>query len=199
MVEFHLEVDRKELAEAINRVSVSLPRKGDLEVRIEFQGGYMSLASAGASTQVAVEGLWPGFVRASLRALQRIKDKLPPSDPLPLRFSNGRLHIENWSVPGTWQDLGATPISLTIQPTLLDLLRVRAQEPAAKVVSSGLSSAVEGAVLKTRRLVGEAAGILSPLGITTADLMQLLDRKLTSLQDQPSPAANIPSATDEPE
>lgn len=172
-----LSIGRGDFAKAIRLVSVALPRKGDLEARITFADGLLTLEAAGARTQSDATGEWPGVARASLRALKGVSTKLPSQDPLTIRHDAGRFYIEGWSVPSAWQDIDAGMLALTIKPEIGDLLAVAADNSSARIASSGLAKAVVSAELSVAATLKKAASILGPLGITVRDLEDLLNAK----------------------
>ena len=179
MSDAQLEISNADFANALSSLALALPRKGQaMDVRFDFDGEFLRMTTAGVEISIAGTGKWSGFALAPLRPLALMRKHLPDGDPLTIRFTGGRFYVAGWSVPATWHDLGSAPSSLPLKPTILHLLQFKASNTEAKLVSSGLRSAVRGAEDQAQKLMLRAQDILRPLGITLRDLEQLLDAKL---------------------
>ena len=174
-----LQVSNSEFSHALSNLALALPRKGrEMDVRIDFDGALVRMTTAGVEISVEGKGKWSGFALAPLRPLVLMRSHLPDADPLSIRFSDGRFYVQGWSVPASWHDVGSEPASIPLNPTILHLLQFKASTTEAKLVSSGLRSAVRTAEDQAQKLMLRAQDILRPLGITLRDLEELLDRKL---------------------
>lgn len=178
-----IRVGRKDFIQALKRISLAMPpRMQGLDVRIEFNGTLMQLSAPGAKAEIAAEGeAWAGFALVPFRPIKAVARGLPINDPLTLKFEDGRFYIERWSYPGMWQNIGPAPLDMplmSVNPSILKMLKMDKKESPAKVLSSGLAGVVAEAEEKAQSLIERAALILRPLGITEADLQELLQKKL---------------------
>ena len=174
-----IQISPTEFADALSSLAMAMPPKGrEMDARIDFDGTRVRITTAGVETTMEGKGHWTGFVLAPLRPLAQLRKRLPDGDPLTIRFSNGRLYVQGWSINAIWHDLGSEPASVPLNPTILNLLQYKASINEVKLHSSGLSAAVSGAEKQAQKLMLRAQDILRPLGITLRDLEQLLERKL---------------------
>ena len=177
-------ISRAKFSHALSTLALALPRKrGPMDVRIDFNGSLVRMTTAGVEISVDGNGEWSGFVIAPLHILASLRSKMPDADPLSIRFENGRLFVQSWSIPATWHDLGSQPVRIPLNPPMLDLLQLKASITEEKLVSSGLRSAVRGAEDKAQKMMLRAQDILRPLGISLKDLEEILERKLRLPKD----------------
>ena len=142
-------------------------------------GGLLTLSAPGAATELIAAGSWPRMVRASLRALLDLRTRLPPGDPLALRYQGGRLWIEKFSIPAK---LGAplvgaadAQMDLPLNPRTSDYVRLKRRRGREELLRRGLWSAIEEAEKDLERRVGAAAKILAPLGIAESRLRAFVE------------------------
>ena len=179
MPDLQLQISNTEFSQALSNLAMALPRKGrEMDVRIDFDGALVRMITAGVEVSLDGKGRWPGFALAPLRPLVQMRSNLPIGDPLSIRYSDGRFYVQGWSVSASWHDVGSEPASIPLNPTILHLLQFKASMTEAKLVSSGLRSAVGTAEGRAQKLMLRAQDILRPLGITLRDLEELLDRKI---------------------
>ena len=168
-----------DFSRAISDLAIALPRKGNSpELRIDFDGALVRMIAGGVEVSLEGKGSWSGFVLAPLRPIVLVRKHLPKVDPLSIRFLDGRFYVQSWSVPASWHDIGSELFYTPINPTILQLLQFKASTNEAKLVSSGMRTAVSAAEEQAQKLMLRAQDILRPLGITLRDIENLLSRKL---------------------
>jgi hypothetical protein len=178
---YRLAVGRREFAESLKLLSVARPkgRGADADCIFEHFGGMLTVSAPGAATELIAAGSWPRMVRASLRALLDLRTRLPPGDPLTLRFQGGRLWIEKFSIPAK---LGAplvgaadAQMDLPLNPRTIDYVRLKRRRGREELLRLGLWSAVEEAEKDLEARVRSAAKILAPLGIAESRLRAFVE------------------------
>jgi hypothetical protein len=168
-----------DFSQAVSDLAIALPRKGNgPELRIDFNGALVRLIAGGVEVSLEGKGSWSGFVLAPLRPIVLVRKHLPKVAHLSIRFLDGRFYIQSWSIPASWHDLGSELSYIPLNPTILQLLQLKASTNESKLVSSGMRTAVNAAEEQAQRLMLRAQDILRPLGITLRDIENLLSRKL---------------------
>jgi hypothetical protein len=174
-----LHLSYTDFSHAISDLATALPRKGnDPELRVNFDGALVRLIAGGVEVSLEGQGSWSGFVLAPLRPIVLVRKHLPKVDPLSIRFLDGRFYIQSWSIPASWHDIGSELSYTPLNPTILQLLQFKASTNEAKLVSSGMRTAVNAAEEQAQKMMLKAQDILRPLGITLRDIEDLLSRKL---------------------
>lgn len=170
-----LSVRREELAVAWRPLRM-VKRHSTEEAVISWQAGELRVQLAGMSLGVLAEGVWSVEVRVPAVFIVGLAKTLPKSDAIELAWKDGRFRVGAAMVRGTEQTSGSAKIVLPLNPNLKHLVRIGLHEDWRQIAASGLSKTVDEAMERMKSRVEEACRILEPLGITEADIEDLVRR-----------------------
>lgn len=178
----HVTVARDELADALKQLAKFVrgkARVGDAVIARDDDG--LTIETAGQTAGVAAVGAWTGQVRVPARFLLAIAARLPKSDTVAVRVSGGRLHVGSISATCIWEEQCAPQIEVPLDPPLTLVLGMAHRYSAEDIVRSGKRGLLEDAQRQRDRLVLRAAEALRPLGVSTEDVLDLVDQVVARL------------------
>ena len=142
---FSVQVDRSELAAALRTLAKFIKRDQAAEAVISLADDVLQVELPGGAVSVPAAGQWEGEVRAPGSFMVRLAKALPPSDPMPVRVEQGRLHFAGLSVGCTVQAARSSTIELPLDPSVLDILHVRLSHSDEEIEHAGLMPLVREA------------------------------------------------------
>ncbi|MBK9968922.1 MAG: hypothetical protein IPP07_30420 [Holophagales bacterium] len=92
--------------------------------------------------------------------------KMPPGDPMIVSVRDGRFHLGSMSTACVEQESWKSEISLPLDPSIVEILRLAFHYPPERVERAGLKKRVEEAQTRAAKILDLAAVTLAPLGIT---------------------------------
>lgn len=173
-------IRREDLLLALKPLRLVRSPKNASEALISMEGDSLCFSVIGIATYVQAEGSWTGEVRISGAFLLALAKMPPPGDPMIVSVRDGRFHFGPMSTACVEQESWKSEISLPLDPSIVEILRLAFHYPPERVERAGLKKRVEEAQTRAAKLLDLAAVTLAPLGITRADLRDLLHRNLRS-------------------
>jgi hypothetical protein len=153
---------------------------------ITMEEGQLVVSVVSIRVRFPAEGAWPGTVRVAGRFIAGVSRMPPLDNPMAITVRDGRLAIGNLSTSCTVQQESPAQMLLPLNATdFIELLHLAAEYPADQIEAAGLTGRVREAQARADRLIQQAAVILSPLGITEAEIAALVNSVLTR-QSTPS-------------
>lgn len=175
---FSVQVDRSELAAALRTLSKFIKRDQAAEAVISLVDSALQIDLPGGAVGVAADGQWEGEVRAPGSFIVRLAKALPPSDPMPIHVDQDRLHFASLSVLCTIQPARCSTIELPLDPSLIDILRVRLDHSDDEIEQAGLSPLVREAEQRRDSIVLQAHNSLRTLSVNRTDILDLVERSV---------------------
>lgn len=158
-----LTVSRDEFTSAARSLSRLSKHSSATELTLTFEDDELVMSVAGAAISVPAAGEWPGtaaVTKGILVALARLE-----GDPLRITLGEGdQIRIGSLSTDVRWSPDRLPEIDLPLDPSLLQLLRLRLTHSDEALVSAGLFEHTIEADEEMDRLIASAASTLEPLG-----------------------------------
>ena len=172
---FEIIVSRKDLATALNTVTIGLRKGKKGQLRFEHDGFELIVSGPGASHCIDATGIWQGSVRTDAGMMNALARRLPVEDPLTLRANDGRLIVGSLSVSAELLDIAPAAVDLPIGADAVAVLS--AVEKYGEVRVRGVTGAatIESARRELGRQLDIAVRALAPYGVTQVDLERLTD------------------------
>ena len=158
------------------KIPVRAARSGDL--LISHVGNSVRFVTQGMETSITGQGYWPGTARVSAKYFLPLIKIPPDRDPVTLRFVNGRLKIESFTIPCKWQSTVPVPIDLPLDAPAIDVLRLRLKHSLDDLDGAGLLTKLGEFEKDVRKKIKRAAALLTPYGITEEELARLYEKVL---------------------
>lgn len=181
-VECSVRVARAALTDALRPVRRAVKQKHWEEPAVvSMEGENLKIAFVGGAVSVPAEGRWAGEVRVPTLLFARLARNLPTGipagDPLPVELRDDRLYVGSAWAKCVRQAAFHSEIELPLDPDLVTLLRLQLRYPTERLERAGVLARVKEARMEADRLIRQAAAILAPLGVPSADVYKLvLDR-----------------------
>lgn len=182
-----LRVGTTELKKALKTLETATESlEGDIVLRHEDGG--LVFRYRGAEVGVDTDGDWPGIARVPARFMMRIATTLAPDARIRLSVDDEgtTFHVGSASASCAWEAPGAV-VTLPINATLLDTLRLGIRHSADVIRRSGLEQQVSDAQKEMAERIEKAAALLTPLGIGEEPVRELVDTRLRDGQPAPGP------------
>lgn len=162
-------VGRDEFANALRSIARTTHAVDEGDAILTFDGQNLSIEVSGKSCVVTGEGEWPTEVRLPGEILARLASSLPDEDPLTLRVSDGRMHLERLSIPCRWAVFShrrSTPVRELIPANAdaFDILMLRRRCSPEEIDIAGAHSLVEEAENTLSSACGKAASTAKRYG-----------------------------------
>lgn len=158
------------------KIPVRLTKDGEL--LISHDGTDLKFVTQGMETSITGQGHWPGTARVAAKYFLPLIKMPPDKDPVTLRFSEGRLKIETFSIACRWQAICPVPIDLPMDALAIDILRLRFQYSLDELDGAGLLTRLGQLEKDVRKKIKRAAVLLEPYGITEQDITRLYEEVL---------------------
>jgi hypothetical protein len=174
-----LKVSRAELAKALRTVGRAGRALRDAQAVLTFEDRHLTIDLAGNMTWLPAEGDWPGEVRLTGGAVERLARVLPKEDPLMLRVEGDRFSAARFSVPCERRASSRpTPVRELVPPNadLFEILMIRSRCSDAEIDAAGAAGLMEQAERRLDDLCDRAATILAPYGVGAEHLRQLCEK-----------------------
>ena len=151
---------------------------GNGEILISHDGTRLRFVMQGMETSISGQGHWPGTARVAAKYFLPLIKIPPDNDPVTLRFTEGRLKIETYSIACRWQVNCPVPIDLPIDAPAIDILRLRFQHSLEDLDGAGLLTKLGQLEKDVRIKIKRAAVLLKTYGITEEDITRLYEEAL---------------------
>jgi len=173
-----VQVDRKQLAEALRMLLRIKGRKRVNQAVITFDDGALHFEYMGFGASVAARGHWRGRAIVSGTVLPAMARIPPSAESVEVKVLGDLLHVDTFCTRCEWMDIAPPLPPQSFEPTLRERVAMSLQQPESVITSSGLARAVATAQKKRDSLIEEAAAILEPLGITYEWLLNVVNEDI---------------------
>ena len=178
-MDYRLAVDRQHVLQGLKLVRKTVQRvhKSDRAL-VGFDGGWLTV-EAGAVTFVAqATGAWPGNAIVSATLVRALATVPPTEDPIIVTCDGEHLRFGALKVVCKWQPVSSMVLARSRQPEWFEAIALKYTLPRARIIAEGRGAEVSAAERKLIALVRRVAKSLAPMGVTTADIEALVERRL---------------------
>lgn len=154
--------------------SLGKPRKG-AEAVISFVDGCVNIRLDSGATGCPAEGEWVGEVRVPALFIISLISVPPGSDPVVIRFADGRLHVGGSSILGEWQSPPSAAVWLPANACLGEILSLQNKYSEDDITRSGLDEVVESATEEAEKKILIASAALEQLGVEPYDVREMVE------------------------
>jgi hypothetical protein len=178
-MDYRLGVDRQHLVQGLKLLGRP-PRRADKGARatVGLDGCYLTVDVGNVAFVAQATGAWPGnaiVAPAVVYALARV----PPSeDPVIVTCDGEHVHFGPIKAGCKWQPVSTLALAMAASPEWLESIALRYTMPRGRVFAEGRGSELNAAERKLAALVRRVAKSLAPLGVSTADIESLVERRL---------------------
>jgi hypothetical protein len=161
--EYELTVDGGKFADAMRLLARTSKRSAANEMTLAYADGELVAEISGAAAGVPAEGTWPGTVTLSLRATS-VFARVEAGKTVLAVTPDERLKVGGTSFPCRRAPLRNLSIDLALDPTLVQLLRLRVAHTDEELLAAGLAEEVTQAEKKLAEMIGSAVLRLKEVG-----------------------------------
>lgn len=145
------------------------------EALIAFSDGFLSFEVGELVVAVRAEGEWHGRASISAQLLGVLALAPPIEDPVAIIFDGDRLQISTVTMRCDWDQDGAHLIQRVENPDIIDLLALDRTVPRSEFHGTDLGKRITQAKRAAGGAVTRAAKLLAKLGITEAELWDMVE------------------------
>ncbi len=173
--EYQLTVDGREFTDAMRLLVRTSKRSAANEMTLTYADGDLVAEISGAATGVPAEGTWPGTVTLSRNAINAFA-RVEAGKTVLAVTPDERLKVGGTSFPCRRAPLQSVSIDLPLDPTLLQLLRLRGAHADEELLAAGLLEEVEKAEKKLAEMIQSAVHQLEEIGDFRERIDQMVRR-----------------------
>ncbi|QQR73407.1 MAG: hypothetical protein IPJ17_18280 [Holophagales bacterium] len=176
MSDCRLLVARKDLLEVLRPMGRFLRLDTKQEAVLEPAPGGLGVALGGVGGEIPGEGRWRMRVRVPGGLFVGLARRLPRLDRIEISASSNGCRIGPITLPCELGPVVGGRVELPMDPSPGEVLALRGTHAPTVIDQSGLGPELEAVMERRDRLVMRALEILSPLGVTAADLLWAVER-----------------------
>jgi hypothetical protein len=158
---------------ALKLLKIAVMKDGDGELLITFDGTKLHFVVQGMETSISGQGHWPGTALVSAKYIIPLIKVPPDQDPVTLRFNDGKLKIQTYTLACKWQHISPIPIDVPMDARPIDILRLRFKYSLDDLAGAGLLTKIGELEKDVRKKIEKSAVLLEPYGISKDDLLRL--------------------------
>lgn len=181
---YTLHVNQGELLEGLKQITKLVKKKKIGQGVITNENGKLVVYLEGISIEASAEGALPGMVRVDGTVIQKLSKVLPHDNPLTIQLDGEHLFIGSFSIPCHWANVEPNPVQIPMDASLTDILGLELRHSNDEIFKSSLSNKLSDALSERNKLISWAANKLAPLGVTTTDIEELVDKAVRRANKQ---------------
>ena len=147
------------------------------EAVLSFDGTHLVVEFGGGGNGIPAKGLWPGEARISGKFMMSLIKVPPAGNPIVLKVVDDRFYCGTASTECQWQAKTAKQLTLPVNATLIDCLRISETYSDAEINAAGLSKLIRIAKEGRDARMNRAAEHMKDFGVTEADLHEFIRRR----------------------
>ncbi len=176
-----LDVPTAALVHALTPLAILKSPTNIGDALIGYQAGHLRIELGGVAGTAKAEGNWPGEARVSPDFVLSLAARLAPQGRAVLLIEDGKLVVRAGTATiqksCVWETSARPSIALPMNPSLQDLVRVALIFTPPEIERVGLKEPVKSAKGEMEALLAKAAQTLEPLGVTIAEIRELVKAK----------------------
>jgi hypothetical protein len=172
-----LVVDGAEFAKSIRLLVRTSGDSAASEFTLRFEDGEIVADVAGASVSIPARGTWSGVVTVHRRALAVLATIAGGPTPIVIT-EDGMLRVGGLSFTCRFTPLTHLNLDLALDPSLLQVLRLRRDHTDEELLAAGLLDQVEQAERELDRMIESSANRLQEVGNFLADIREMVRREV---------------------
>ncbi len=178
-MQYRLSVDRGHVLQGLRLFKRTRRKTHRPETAIiGFDGRCLTLEAQGTTMFAQAIGAWPGNAHVSAMLVTALAEVPPADDPIIVSFADGYLHFGPLKVGCKWQPVSSALLALPATRDWVQALAISYQRSRGDILADGLTDEVRAAHQQLGKLIQRVAKSLAPLGVTAADIQQLVERRL---------------------
>jgi len=146
------------------------------DIVFEFDVQELKVSFNGCTTTMSVVGTGQGRAIMSGRIIKALPQV--PGSTIRLQQNGDMIQINSVSYSCLWSSNDQSNITLPLNPSFIDVLRLTYLHSKDTLTHAGLSSKTDEALARKDKLIAQAVDILKPLDLTAEDLEKLLVQKI---------------------
>ena len=154
---------------------------------LAFDGRYLSIEALDKVLVAGADGIWPGIAYVTSGVVVAFASAPPAGDRVVFSCDGERVRLGSLTVGCKWQPVSHTLMRVDAVPDWIEALSLKYRVHRSEMVSGKHKAAIAEAETKLRKLIGQVAKKLAPLGITEGDLRSLVEERLVEryVEQQP--------------
>lgn len=176
-----VEVQRKDLVAALSTWRGLKASQFPAEAQVYLDGDALVIDSGGNAVEVPCKGSWEGVARVPMSYFLGLIGKLPADLSLDIRAVGDRFYIGSSSIGCALQPVHVEEPSLTLNPSLPEILALAYSRTPTELEQAGLRLKVDEANEKAANLVDNAMVHLAKLGIDREQLVAFIRLRLSGV------------------
>ena len=179
MMDYRLSIDRGHLLQGL-RLFKTVMRRTDMADRavFGFSGSYLTVDAGERAFVAEAFGVWPGKAIVAASTLFALAKVPPDGDPIIVTCDGENLQIGPLKIACKWQPVSEDILSHPARAEWVDTLAMRYQIPRGRLIVERYGPKLKAAERKLAALIRRVAKALEPLGVTTADIESLVERRM---------------------
>lgn len=178
-MEYRLSVDRQHLLERPKLIKKTVRRTHrTARAFVAFDGRSVTIEAGSTTFFAFAVGTWPGNAIINATLLHALAVAPPTEDPVILACDGEHLRFGALKVACQWQPVSSMALTAPRQPEWIEALALKYTLPRARIIAEGRAGEVRAADRKLNALVRRVAKSLAPMGVSTADVEALVERRL---------------------
>lgn len=171
-------VSRQEVQKGLITLKNGLRGKNPPDVIVWCEKGYINFKAGGCQIKLPALGEWEGQATLAYKGIQLITSSLPHEDPIPFTKQEDSLGVSHVRLYCSWSKIVNERISIPINAQPVLLLGYLKNYPKEQLESSGVLARCLAADQERLEKINSAKRILTPLGVTTNDLIELVEKAI---------------------
>lgn len=147
-------------------------------VLLAYEGGFLSMESGEVVAVMRATGSWNGRAFFNPAVLQALAKVPPAINPVPLAYADEHLLLASMTIPCRWESVSKALVADLANPSMLKLLALARTIPRAEIRGTELGKRISSAIQAAERRIKSAAKQLQELGVTEADIHELIERQI---------------------
>lgn len=176
---YRLSIDRGHLLQGLRLFNKAMRRKHMADRAVfGFSGSYLTVDACEQAFVAQAFGVWPGKAIVSASTLFAMAQVPPDGDPIIVTCDGENFQIGTLKIPCKWQPVSMAILSHPARAEWIDALAMRYQIPRGHLIVERYGPELKQAERKLAALIRRVAKALEPLGVTTADIESLVERRM---------------------
>lgn len=155
---------------------------------LAFNGGMLSFEAGGNVAVVHADGEWHVRVWTSAHFLGIFHEVPPREDPVVISCAEGKLHISTLTLGCHWEYVSAPMLNRSENPDMIDLLAMDRTVDRSEFHGTDLGKRITQAKRAASIAVTRSAKSLAKLGITEAELWEMVEIQVRKRMTQETTA-----------
>ena len=171
-------IETQEFNHLLTDLKVALKAKDPGEARLAFDGVFFTIQVQGVVVKAKAEGSWRGLALVQASWLRALAKAPFSSSAVVLKYEDGRLFANTFSVAAKWIDVATPAINVPLNAPLSEILLLPRLYTIQQIVASGFRAKLLAAEQESIDRIRKAAKHLKALGVDEKTLAAWIEMRL---------------------